>query len=179
MMTTRIRMLSVALILGGMALGCGGTDPDAEKQLRSACESIKVAALEKDYGRMYDLMDSGSRKSVGKQLRDFQAAAPGTPEHAVADTSLQQLGLSVKRIQGLTPRQYVIEMFKGMDRAMPDMRRIQLEETRGREVTGIEIRGDRARVQTSTPSGATEEFRWVRESDGWKCVATSVGEGFE
>jgi len=169
------RLLLLALTLGVLGAACGRADD--EQQLRVAFESMRTALLDRDYSTVWDFMDSGSREALAKQLRDLQGVEPGTAQHAAAAASLKELGLSVEQVKDLDAGEYFVAILEGLDRVQPDLRERQLEETRARTVTELTVDGDRAEMTTMSPSGAAETFTWVREGSGWKCKATSVGEG--
>ena len=169
----------VLLALALLVTACSGSSPDDERQLRAAFEASRIALAERDYATAWTFMDSASRRTLAKQLTDFQNVKPMTPHHAAAEMALTHYELSVEAIQNMTTRDYFVAVFQGLDRTEPEIRKHQIEETRGRKITGLGIKGDRAKITTLTPSGVTEKFWWVRESSGWKVVATSVGEGFE
>lgn len=169
-------IIFASILLLPLLSSCGGSDED---QVRGAFEEFRAAAVDRDYAAMWEHLSSSSRSALSKQLRDFQGVATGTPVYAAAKSSLADIGLTLEQIEGMTTEQYFVAIFEGLDKVRPDVRRKQIEDTRTRQIVHLEIHDFRAEMATETASGLEENFSWVRESDGWKIDATSMGTGLE
>lgn len=161
------RATGVILVAASVA-ACGGRD---DRELRAAFVEMRDAALRRDYERAWEYLDSGSREAIARQLRKFQDMPESDPAFALSWQMLrEQFGLGREDVARFDARQYFLAMLRGLDRVQPELRARQIEETRGRQLVGITIRGTTAEMETRTTSGVAETFYWVKEGT-WKCKA--------
>jgi hypothetical protein len=166
-----------SILLAALALATCGSSSD-ENAVREASEAVLKALADRDYATVWEYADREARESVAKQLADFKKLPKTSPLHAPMWASMkEQMDLEPEDIRDLDARGYFIAMFEGMDRARPELRRQQIQDTKTRQIVEVTVDGDTATARTLLSSGATESDQWVREDGGWRLKARSVGTG--
>jgi hypothetical protein len=159
----------VGCLLAACALAACGRRQESE--LRGAFAELREAFLERNYEKVWDCMDSGSREALSRQLSRLKELQEADPLfEPMWRATEKQFGLRREEVITYDTRRYFLALLHGLDRTQPELRARQLEDTRNREIVGITIKGQTAQVQTKTTSGATETFTWIREGT-WKCKA--------
>lgn len=156
-----IAWAGLAAVLVGALAGCdaiGGTSP------REAWEATLAVRMARDYPALWESLASESKAEVQRVLTHVKR----DPDYL---TSMQQkFQIPAATLVNMDARDFFLALMRGVERNLPGVVNLQLQNAQGAQFVREAITDDRAIVYWLSGTGTEEQTFFVREAGSWRPV---------
>lgn len=159
---TLIRLSRYAL--AALLLTASGCDLLDSNTPRRAWEETMQVRLKRDYAALYDSLASVSKQEMERVLTQVKR------DPRSLESMHQKLQLPTAEIEHMGGKQFFLALMTGVERKLPGVVNLQLQNARGAEFVREAIKDDRAVGYWKSGTGKQEETLFLRENGQWKPI---------